>query len=95
MSDQSSPRAARDGLGRKDAFVDEHIIHREMGPLLGENLFDLMYERWLPRRGALQPIFTKHHVRDFGGATWRRRPTWSPADGPTESKSTLTPSAAD
>jgi cytochrome P450 len=63
----TSPKAARDVLGRKDAFVDKHIIHREMRQLLGENLFDLMYERWLPRRRALQPIFTKQHVRAFGG----------------------------
>jgi cytochrome P450 len=63
----TSPQAARDVLGRKDAFVDKHIIHREMRHLLGENLFDLMHEQWLPRRRALQPIFTKQHVRAFGG----------------------------
>ena len=63
----TSPKAARDVLGRKDAFVDKHIIHREMLQLLGENLFDLMHEKWLPRRRALQPIITKQHVRAFGG----------------------------
>ena len=63
----TSPKAARDVLGRKDAFVDKHIIHREMRQLLGENLFDLMHEEWLPRRRALQPVFTKQHVRAFGG----------------------------
>ena len=63
----TSPKAARDVLGRKDAFVDKHIVHREMRQLLGENLFDLMHEKWLPRRRALQPIFTKQHVRAFGG----------------------------
>ena len=63
----TSPKAARDVLGRKDAFVDKHIIHREMRQLLGENLFDLMHEKWLPRRRALQPVFTKQHVRAFGG----------------------------
>jgi cytochrome P450 len=35
--------------------------------LLGANLFDLTHEQWLPRRRALQPIFTKQHVRAFGG----------------------------
>ena len=63
----TSPKAARDVLGHKDAVVDKHIIHREMRQLLGENLFDLMHENWLPRRRALQPIFTKQHVRAFGG----------------------------
>ncbi|MBY0389070.1 MAG: cytochrome P450 [Mycobacterium pseudokansasii] len=63
----TSPKAARDVLGRKDASVDKHIIHREMRQLLGENLFDLMHEKWLPRRRALQPVFTKQHVREFGG----------------------------
>ena len=63
----TSPKAARDVLGRKDAFVDKHIIHREMRQLLGENLFDLMHEKWLPRRRALQPVFTKQHVLAFGG----------------------------
>ena len=38
-----------------------------MRHLLGPNLFDLTHETWLPRRRALQPVFTKHHVRDFGG----------------------------
>ena len=51
----------------KTRFVDKHIIHREMRQLLGENLFDLMHEQWLPRRRVLQPIFTKQHVRAFGG----------------------------
>jgi cytochrome P450 len=63
----TSPKAARDVLGRKDASVDKHIVHREMRQVLGENLFDLTYEKWLPRRRALQPIFTKQHVRAFGG----------------------------
>ena len=63
----TSPQAARDILGRKDGFVDKNIVHREMRQLLGDNLFDLMHARWLPRRRLLQPIFTKQHVRAFGG----------------------------
>ena len=90
----TSPKAARDVLGRKDAFVDKHIIHREMRQLLGENLFDLMHEKWLPRRRALQPVFTKQHV-GLSAATCRGPRKWSPPDGATERKSTLTPSAAD
>lgn len=36
-------------------------------PRPGNNLFDLTHEPWLPRRRALQPIFTKQHVRAFAG----------------------------
>jgi cytochrome P450 len=63
----TSPRGARDILGRSGAHVEKTRIHHEMRHLLGPNLFDLTHEPWLPRRRALQPIFTKHHVRDFGG----------------------------
>jgi cytochrome P450 len=41
-------------------------VHTEMRRLLGGNLFAYTHERWLPRRRALQPIFTKKHVRTFG-----------------------------
>jgi cytochrome P450 len=34
---------------------------------LGGNLFKLPYEEWLPRKRTLQPVFTKQHVRQFGG----------------------------
>ncbi|MCW2650774.1 MAG: hypothetical protein QOE41_2507 [Mycobacterium sp.] len=63
----TSPAGIRDVLGRTDAFVDKMIIHEEMRDLLGGNMFDLTHEPWLPRRRALQPVFTKHHVRAFGG----------------------------
>ena len=63
----TSPAGIRDVLGRTDAFVDKMILHEEMRHLLGDNMFDLMHEPWLPRRRALQPIFTKLHVRAFGG----------------------------
>ena len=35
--------------------------------LLGASLFTLKHDPWLPRRRALQPVFTKHNVRAFGG----------------------------
>jgi cytochrome P450 len=63
----TSPQAARDILGRTGGHVDKTRIHDEMRHLLGPNLFDLTHEPWLPRRRALQPIFTKRHVRAFGG----------------------------
>jgi cytochrome P450 len=63
----TSPRGAHDVLGRGGQYVDKTIIHQEMRHLLGPNLFDLNYEQWLPRRRALQPVFTKQNVRAFGG----------------------------
>jgi cytochrome P450 len=63
----TSPGGARDVLGRTDAYIDKTRVHEEMRHLLGPNLFDLMHEAWLPRRRALQPVFTKQHVRAFGG----------------------------
>jgi cytochrome P450 len=63
----TSPQGARDVLGRTGAHVDKTRVHEEMRHLLGRNLFDLDHESWLPRRRALQPVFTKQHVRAFGG----------------------------
>jgi cytochrome P450 len=71
----TSPAAIRDVLGRTDAFVDKMSLHEEMRHLLGDNMFDLPHERWLPRRRALQPVFTKHHVRAFGGDMFRAADT--------------------
>jgi cytochrome P450 len=63
----TSPQGARDVLGRGSGYIDKTRLHSEMRQLLGANLFDLTNEPWLPRRRALQPVFTKHHVRAFGG----------------------------
>lgn len=63
----ASPQGIRDILGRKDDFIEKTVVHQEMRHLLGGNLFDLMHDEWLPRRRALQPVFTKQHVRQFGG----------------------------
>ena len=63
----TSPQGARDILGRVAGHTDKTLIHDEMRRLLGPNLLDLTHEPWLPRRRALQPIFTKQHVGEFGG----------------------------
>jgi cytochrome P450 len=63
----TSPQGGRDILGRTDAFIEKTTVHAEMRRLLGNNLFDLTHDLWLPRRRALQPIFTKQHVRAFAG----------------------------
>jgi cytochrome P450 len=63
----TSPAGIRDVLGHTDAFVDKMTLHEEMRHLLGDNVFDLPHEPWLPRRRALQPVFTKKRVRAFAG----------------------------
>ena len=63
----TSPQAARDVLGRSAEDMERTSVHDEMRALLGPNLFDLRYRQWLPRRRALQPVFTKHTVHRFGG----------------------------
>ncbi len=35
--------------------------------MLGGNLFTLPHDEWLPRRRTVQHVFTKQHVREFGG----------------------------
>lgn len=63
----TSPQAVRDILGGSGEHTERARVHHEMRRLMGPNLFNLTHEHWLPRRRALQPIFTKQHVREFGG----------------------------
>jgi cytochrome P450 len=64
----TSPQAIRDILSIKDGSVDKtSLILSELRRVLGGNLFNLPYEQWLPRKRTLQPVFTKQHVRQFGG----------------------------
>ncbi len=62
-----SPGGIRDVLGRKDALSERCIIHEEVRHLSGDSLFVLPNESWLLRKRALQPVFTKANVRNFGG----------------------------
>lgn len=62
-----SPDAIRDVLGRSDASSDRCVIHDEVRNMAGDSLFVLPNEQWRPRKRALQPVFTKHNVRNFGG----------------------------
>ena len=39
----------------------------ELRRLMGDNLLVVPHEDWLPRRRALQPVFTKQHVPRFAG----------------------------
>jgi cytochrome P450 len=65
----ASPQGARDILGRTDAFAERGAtpIARELRRLIGDNLLVVPHREWLPRRRALQPIFTKQHVPEFAG----------------------------
>jgi cytochrome P450 len=64
----TSPQAIRDVLSIKDGAVDKtSLILSELRRVLGGNLFNLPYEEWLTRKRTLQPVFTKQHVRQFGG----------------------------
>ncbi len=62
----TSPRAARDILGGTGG-AERTPAHGEVSSLLGASLFTLKHDPWLPRRRALQPVFTKQNVRAFGG----------------------------
>ncbi len=65
----TSPRGARDVLGRTDGSVDrgEIPLAKEFRRLLGANLLILPHEEWLPRRRALQPVFTKQRIPRYAG----------------------------
>jgi cytochrome P450 len=65
----ASPQGARDLLGRTDEVADRGRARTmvELRALMGGNLLDLPHERWLPRRRALQPMFTKRAVHRYAG----------------------------
>ncbi len=65
----SSPQGTHDVLARTDTFAERAAapVSREIRRLTGDNLLVVPHHEWLPRRRALQPIFTKHHVHRFAG----------------------------
>jgi cytochrome P450 len=63
----TSPHGGHDMVGRTDAYVDKTVVHRELRNILGDNLFTLPHDEWLPRRRSVQHVFTKQHVKEFGG----------------------------
>jgi len=56
----TSPQAARDILSHSGNTAERAPAHDETRHLLGASLFTLMHVAWLPRRRALQPVFTKY-----------------------------------
>lgn len=63
----TSPAGIRDVLGRNHGSAERCRVHDEVRDLGGESLFVLRNLPWVPRRRALQPVFTKPSVRGFGG----------------------------
>ncbi len=65
----ASPQGAHDLLGRSDEVADRGRTRLliELRKLMGGNLFDFPHEKWLPRRRALQPMFTKRQVARYAG----------------------------
>ena len=63
----TSPQAARDVLSHTGSSAERAPVHDETRELLGASLFTMRHDPWLPRRRALQPVFTKQNVRAFGG----------------------------
>jgi cytochrome P450 len=65
----ASPQGARDVLGRADEIADRGGVTStvQMRRLMGGNLLDLPHHEWLPRRRALQPMFTKQRVPRYAG----------------------------
>jgi cytochrome P450 len=63
----TSPNGIRDVLGRVDEFSERCQVHEEVRQLAGDSLFVLPNKPWVPRRRALQPVFTKENVHGFGG----------------------------
>ncbi|MCW2629251.1 cytochrome P450 [Mycobacterium sp.] len=72
----TSPDGIRDVLGRNDGYSERCIIHEEVRHMAGDSLFVLPNVRWLPRKRALQPVFTKPNVRNFGGQMSRAAQTF-------------------
>jgi cytochrome P450 len=64
----TSPKGARDVLSRSYPFVDRaQPVFNEHRRLIGGSLLNFKHDAWLPRRRALQPMFTKQHVTQFAG----------------------------
>jgi cytochrome P450 len=63
----SSPKGARDLRGRRDADRGTLSWMAELRRVVGGNLLNLVHDEWLPRRRALQPIFSKQRVTQFTG----------------------------
>jgi cytochrome P450 len=91
----TSPQGARDVLGRTDAFAERGATpaSTELRRLMGANLLVLPHDEWLPRRRALQPLFTKQCVPRYAGHMADAAESCA-ASGVAKVSSTSTPHAA-
>ncbi|MGB9305264.1 MAG: cytochrome P450, partial [Mycobacterium sp.] len=64
----SSPQGAHDVLTRRDGGTERAAlpVMKELRYVVGANLLNLDHEHWVPRRRAMQPIFSKQNVAQFG-----------------------------
>ena len=64
-----SPQGAHDLLSRTDSRAERGAtsVSHELSALLGDNLLTMSHAEWLPRRRAIQPLFTTRHVPRFAG----------------------------
>ncbi len=64
-----SPQGARDLLSRTDTWAErgETSVSHELSAILGVNLLTTSHAEWLPRRRAIQPLFTLRNVPRFVG----------------------------
>lgn len=63
----ASPQGAHDVLARRDGGSDRASLPsmKELRYVVGANLLNLDHEHWVPRRRAMQPIFSKQRVTQF------------------------------
>ena len=63
----SSPQGAHDVLARRDGGTDRAALPfmKELRYVVGANLLNLDHDHWVPRRRAMQPIFSKQNVAQF------------------------------
>lgn len=62
----TSPQGIHDVLDRPNTFIEKDLpVFDEQQRLVGGNLFNLRHSEWLPRRRALQRVFTKNRVAGY------------------------------
>jgi cytochrome P450 len=63
-----SAQGAHDVLAVKDSSLDKHgALHEELRRH-GRNIFDLAHDDWVPRRRAIQPVFTRQRTATYAEA---------------------------
>ena len=79
----TSARGAHDVLAGADGAVDKLGAMYESFCALSPNVFNLPHERWVPRKRALQPVFTKPRTREYAasisGVAAEAGPVWAEA----------------